>query len=204
MLSIEQRCGDSGVAQKAPAVRVGSRPAGRPVVARAPAVPEARSDALAGQLARAVAQRSGVADHARTALLQRWPAERATAHEMSLERITGKDKQTKAGIFAALRRKHTDDAHEVIEDLDVSNVWGGLKSDITGTGDDHDVRIDRQNPTQTHSNIQIQTNGTSISIATVLVSDALARAKPGALHHHIRAAFKASLRDGMQWEVYDR
>lgn len=73
MLSIEHRDGDRGVLQNAPVVRVGSRPVGRPVVARAPAAPESRSDALAGQLARAVAERSGVADHARTALLQRWP-----------------------------------------------------------------------------------------------------------------------------------
>ncbi len=170
------------------------------------------ADPLAGRLARVVTQRAaGPTDPlayepaARaTSMLQRWPAERVTAHPMSVERIKGKDEPTKRGIFNTMRTSNTADAHKVIEDLDPNDVWGSSKSDITGTGNDYSVRIDRQNPTPTHSNVQIQTNGTSVSVATVLVDDKLANAKAGTLKHHLRAAFKASLVDGMQWEVYDR
>jgi hypothetical protein len=156
-------------------------------------------DALAGQLARAVARR-GAGD---AGWLRRWPAERATAHPMSVERLTGKPKE-KVVKFANLRTTNTAAANALLEDLDVTKVWGSLKSDITGTGDTHGVRLDRQSPTPTHANVQIQTNGTSITLATALIDNDLGTARVGPLKHHVRAALKASLADGMQWEVYDR
>lgn len=182
-----------------------------------PPAPGAGADALAPKLARAVARRSEVAVDAvaagasrrptavrmRTAVLQRWPATRVTAHAMSDARVSGGKPAEKRANFIILRNSKAQAARDVIEDLDVNDVWGGLDSDITGTGRNHGVRIDRQNPTPTHANIQIQTNGTSISIATALISDRLAAAKPGALKHHVRRALTASVGDGMQWEVYD-
>ena len=168
-----------------------------PPVAQRPPVPD---DALAGQLALAVARRGG-GDAGW--LLQRWPAERATVHPMSVERLTGKPKE-RVVKFANLRRTNTDAANALLEDMDVTKVWGSLKSDITGTGDTHGVRLDRQNPTPTHANVQIQTNGTSITLATALIANGLGTARVGPLKHHVRAALKASLADGMQWEVYDR
>ena len=82
-------------------------------------------------------------------------------------------------------------------------MWGRSKSNVTGTGDEYSVRIDRQNPTPTASNIHIQTNGNSVSIAMVLVRDELAGKNRGAVLAAVRQAFRGSLADGMQWEVYD-
>ncbi len=136
-------------------------------------------------------------------MLQRWPATRATLNPMSDVRLGGGKPAKRRENFIALRNRHAQAARDVVADLDVADVWGSPDSDITGTGAQHGVRIDIQKPTPTHANIQIQTNGTSISIATALISHALTTAKAGALKHHVRDALTSSVGDGMQWEVYD-
>jgi len=191
-----------------PRARVARAPAIRPTRApsRAAAVPqEQRSDPLAGQLARVVAQRS-IAPSAPGPMLQRVPSTRVTQHPTSTARIRGANPQVIATTFQNMRTANTDDSHAVLNDLTFDHLWGGTKSNVTRTGDQYSVRIDRQVPTRTASNIQIQTNGTSISLATVLVSDGLAACRPGdrnAVLVAVRQAFRNSLADGMQWEVYD-
>ena len=164
--------------------------------------PAARADALAGQLARVVARRS-VSGHAATRLLQRVPSARviAPARPMSIARIVGPTPKKRQEIFNALRATHTNDAHAVLQQLVVDHLWGGAKSDVTGDDEEHSVRIDRQNPTPDASNIQIQTNGESVTIATVLVRDAVAG--QAGLINAVRQAFRGSLVDGMQWEVFN-
>jgi uncharacterized membrane protein YgcG len=148
-------------------------------------------------------QRS-IGNRAVTRLLQRVPTARVTQHAMSTVRLPGGKPAEKAEAFATLRAKHTEDAHAILRDLSLGDWSGGMKSDVTGTGDEHDVRIDRQNPTANGTNIQIQTNGkVSITIATVLVRDSVDREAPGAVLNAVRAAFRNSLADGMQWEVTD-
>jgi hypothetical protein len=140
-------------------------------------------------------------------LLQRAPASRVTERRTSFgNRIRGKDENDKLQKFADLRARAAEDAAAIVEDLEWDHLWGRSRSDVTGTGDNYSVRIDRQNPTATHSNIQIQTNGTSVSLATVLVPDSLAAAPATtreAVMPLVRAAFLSSLADGMQWEIYD-
>ncbi len=188
--------------------RVARAPAVRPVGAllRPAAMPQdRRPDPLAGQLARAVQQRS-IAPSAPGPMLQRVPATRVTAHPTSTARIRGANPQVIATTFQNMRTANTDDSHAVLNDLAFDHLWGGTRSNVTRTGDQYSVRIDRQVPTRTASNIQIQTNGTSISLATVLVSDGLATCRPGdrnAVLVAVRQAFRNSLADGMQWEVYD-
>ena len=102
--------------------------------------------------------------------------------------------------------KHRADAIEVLKGLRFEQLWGGSKSDVTNSDEEFSVRIDRQNPTPTHSNIQIQTNGkTSISLGTVLLSDTLATTKDraGCRERRQGKPSASSLGDGMQWEVYD-
>jgi hypothetical protein len=138
-------------------------------------------------------------------LLQRAPGTRVTAHETRTGgRITGKPAEI-ATKFRDLREKHRADAIEVLKGLRFEHLWGGSKSDVTNSDEEFSVRIDRQNPTPTHSNIQIQTNGkTSISLGTVLLSDTLATTKDrAAVVNAVKQAFRMSLGDGMQWEVYD-
>jgi len=161
--------------------------------------PATRGDALAGLLARSVAGR------APARMLQRAPAARQIAplRPMSVARITGANPARKQEIFQALRATHTADAHAVLTQLESAHLWGTAKSDVTGDDEEHSVRIDRQNPTPTASNIQIQTNGESITIATVLVADAVVNQNAGAVVNAARQAFRASLVDGMQWEVYN-
>jgi hypothetical protein len=148
-------------------------------------------------------QRS-IGNHAVTQLLQRVPTARVTGFPMSVVRVGGGTPIERATNFSALRARHRDDAHAILDDLEFDHLWGRLRSDVTGTGDDHDVRIDRQNPTQTGSNVQIQTNGTSVTIATVLVRDSVQRgATTAAVLNAVKTAFRGSLADGMQWEVTD-
>lgn len=137
-------------------------------------------------------------------LLQRKPGRRVTENRTRTgDRITGKPEEI-AAKFAGLRAKNSADAFEVLKGLEFDHLWGRSKSDVTGDDEEHSVRIDRQNPTRTHSNIQIQTNGTSISLATVLVADELAATKDRAgVLNAVKQAFRSSLADGMQWEVYD-
>ena len=140
-------------------------------------------------------------------LLQRAPASRDTERPTSFgDRITGKNPAEKLRKFADLRTGAAVDAAAIVDDLEWDHLWGRSKSNVTGTGNQYSIRIDRQNPTPTHSNVQIQTNGTSISVATVLVADSLFGAPAntqGATLTAVRAAFLSSLADGMQWEVYD-
>jgi hypothetical protein len=148
-------------------------------------------------------QRS-IGNGAVASLLQRTPARRVTENPTRPgKRLKGKPAEI-IEKHAALRMQHRDDAHAVLNGLEFDHLWGGSKSDVTGDDEEHSVRIDRQNPTRTHSNIQIQTNGISISIATVLVADTLAatRDQRGVVNA-VRQAFRSSLADGMQWEVYD-
>lgn len=122
---------------------------------------------------------------------------------MSTVRVSGASPQAKAANFADLRALHTADAHAILDHLEFAHLWGNLRSDVTGGGNNYTVRIDRQNPTPNASNIQIQTNGTSITIATVLVRDTMANQDANAVLTAVRQAFRGSLADGMQWEVYD-
>lgn len=170
-----------------------------PAPVRTVVPPAMRSDALAGRLARSVAGR------APARMLQRAPTARqiTPVRPMSVARITGASPKKKQEIFQALRATHTADAHAVLTQLESAELWGAAKSDVTGDDEEHSVRIDRQNPTPTASNVQIQTNGESVTIATVLVQDAVANQNAGAVLNAARQAFRASLVDGMQWEVYN-
>jgi hypothetical protein len=140
-------------------------------------------------------------------MLQRAPASRQTDHPTSFgKRITGKSQADKLEKFADMRASATADARQIVRELEWDHLWGGLKSDVTGTGDEYSVRIDRQSPTPTHSNVQIQTNGVSVSVATVLIADSLSTASAtarNAIMRLVRAGLLSSLDDGMQWEVYD-
>jgi hypothetical protein len=173
---------------------IGSRSHVAPPSGRAPAHP-------------VLALQRAIGNSAVSRLLQRAPAGRVTQFRTSFgKRITGRDENEKLEKFAALRAGVIEDATAIVQDLDWDDLWGGLKSDVTGTGDDYSVRVDRQNPTRTHQNIQIQTNGNSVSVATVLVPGSLSRASPNtraATITAVRAAFLSSLADGMQWEIYD-
>lgn len=222
MLRTERRPRETGVPKGARDVRVRAAPvAASSEIARPAVAPETRPDALAGLLARAVQQcaervarpvaigaagvpalRRSIADPVPTRMLQRVPTARVTAHPMSTTRIAGANPQVIAASFATLRERHTADSHAILNDLRDDHLWGRSKSDVTGDDEvNYAVRIDRQNPTRTGQNVQIQTNGTSITIATVLVHDSVAN-KAG-LITAVRQAFRASLADGMQWEVYD-
>ena len=143
-------------------------------------------------------QRS-IGNHAVTRLLQRVPTAHVTQHPMSVVRMGGGTPAKQAENFSDLRARHRVDAHAILGDLEFDHLWGRLKSDVTGTGDEHDVRIDRQNPTQAGSNIQIQTNGNSVTIATVLVRDSVQGGTPAAVLRAVNTAFRNSLEDGMQW-----
>ena len=176
---------------------------GRVIVARCESRKTGRARAGAPVHPLLTLQRS-IGNGAVARLLQRAPARRATEHATRTgKRIKGKPHEI-AAKFADLRTQHRADANEVLKGLQFDHLWGGLKSDVTNDDEEHSVRIDRQSPTPTHSNIQIQTNGTSISLATVLVADELAATKdrPGVVNA-VKAAFRSSLDDGMQWEVYD-
>jgi hypothetical protein len=154
-------------------------------------------------------QRS-IGNGAVTRMLQRAPTSRDTERPTTFgDRITGKPAE-KLRKFADLRAGAADDAAAIVNDLGWDHLWGGSKSNVTRTGNRYSIRIDRQNPTPTHSNVQIQTNGTSISLATVLIADTLneaaaeaAATSRNAIMTLVRAAFLSSLGDGMQWEVYD-
>jgi hypothetical protein len=137
-------------------------------------------------------------------LVQRTPARRITENPTRPgKRLKGKPTEI-AEKHATLRTQHRDDAHTVLNGLQFDHLWGGLKSDVTNDDEEHSVRIDRQSPSRTHSNMQIQTNGISISLATVLVADTLAGTKDQrGVVNAVKQAFRSSLSDGMQWEVYD-
>ena len=112
-------------------------------------------------------------------LLQRAPASRDTERPTSFgDRITGKNPAEKLRKFADLRKGAAVDAAAIVDDLEWDHLWGRSKSNVTGTGNQYSIRIDRQNPTPTHSNVQIQTNGTKISVATVLVADSPSGLRP--------------------------
>ena len=149
-------------------------------------------------------QRS-IGNGAVASLLQRAPARRVTANPTRPgKRLKGRSPADIANKLADLRAAHRNEAHAVLNGLQFDHLWGGLKSDVTNDDEEHSVRIDRQSPTPTHSNIQIQTNGVSVSIATVLVSDALfATTDQRGVVNAVKQAFRMSLDDGMQWEVYD-
>lgn len=140
-------------------------------------------------------------------LLQRAPARRVTDYRTAFgNRIRGRSMEEKLERFATMRARATTDAAAIVQDLEWNHLWGASRSDVTLTGDNYSIRIDRQNPTPTHSNIQIQTNGESVSLATVLVPDSLFRSPPttqAEIVTAVRAAFVSSLADGMQWEIYD-
>jgi hypothetical protein len=149
-------------------------------------------------------QRS-IGNGAVASLLQRAPAGRVTANPTRPgKRLKGRSPADIMNKLAVLRAAHRNDAHAVLHGLQFDHLWGGIKSDVTNDDEEHSVRIDRQSPGQTYSNIQIQTNGISISIATVLVSDALyTTTDQRGVVNAVKQAFRASLDDGMQWEVYD-
>jgi hypothetical protein len=152
----------------------------------------------------ALALQRSIGNHAVARMLQRAPAGRVTEHPTRTgKRIKGTPQQI-AVRFADLRAQNREGTIDVLRGLEFDHLWGGLKSDVTNSDEEFSVRIDRQSPTPTHSNVQIQTNGTSISLATVLVADTLAGARDrrGVLNA-VKQAFLASLADGMQWEVYD-
>jgi hypothetical protein len=154
-----------------------------------------------------LALQHAIGNRAVARLLQRVPATRVTQYRTAFgNRITGRSPAEKLEKFATLRARATGDARTIVNDLEWNHLWGTSKSDVTLTGEEYSIRIDRQNPTPTHSNIQIQTNGESVSLATVLVPDSLFRAPSttqAAIVTAVRAAFLSSLADGMQWEVYD-
>jgi hypothetical protein len=154
-----------------------------------------------------MALQRAIGNGAVASMLQRAPTSRQTEHRTSFgKRIKGKDQAEKLEKFANMRTGATQDGTLIVRQLQWDHIWGGLKSDVTGTGDDYSVRIDRQSPTPTHSNIQIQTNGVSVSVATVLIADSLSTASATArngIMRLVRAALLSSLADGMQWEVYD-
>jgi hypothetical protein len=150
-------------------------------------------------------QRS-IGNAATARVLQRAPARRVTENETRPggDRLRGKSPEDTARKFAELREKHREDAFELLKGLQFDHLWGRSKSDVTNSDEEFTVRVDRQNPTKTHSNVQIQTNGTSITLATVLVADTLGATKDRAgVVNAVKQAFRASLADGMQWEVYD-
>lgn len=177
---------------------------GRIIVARAGSRQTGRARAAAPVHPLLGLQRS-IGNGAVARMLQRTPATRVTQHPTRTgDRIKGKPEEV-ATKFRELREKHRDDANEVLKGLQFEQLWGRSDSDVTNSDEEFSVRVDRQNPTPTHSNIQIQTNGkVSISLATVLVSDTLATTKDRARAvNAVKYAFRMSLADGMQWEVYD-
>ena len=173
----------------APLQRLSHQPAARPAERATPAAIANGPRELA----------SAIGNRAFTALLQRAPAARATAN---VTRAGGRLTQARLDQVRETREV-ADDADEAVNGIGIGHLAGEPASDITGRGRNAVVRIDIQNPTPTHQNLQIQTNGRSVSIATVLIPLAMIVAPPRGLVNAVRAAFRGSLGDGMQWEVFD-
>lgn len=200
MLTSERRTGETVAPQQSRLARAGAVPVATASAAAKPmAAPETRTDPLTGRLARVVTART----------LQRLPADRATdlPTRAGAERLGHITPEAEFGKIRDLRVKHHRDASFVVGCLEFSHLSGSPDSDVTKDKQAHKVRIDRQNPLDDGQNLQIQTNGTSISIATVLIDNrVLDNAKGGHQQHVVRVvrrAFLHSLADGMQWEVYD-
>lgn len=171
-------------------------------VARPTARPATRADALAGRLAHVVARRSGAR------VLQRMATERATTRRTRAggNRLGNVTAEVEFSRIRDLRTQHAYDSSRILADLTYDHLSGSSASDVTGDAEEnYSVRIDRQNPLPEGQNLQIQTNGTSISIATVLISDAVLTGGDAQRHvlRVVRRAFLGSLADGMQWEVVD-
>lgn len=172
-------------------------------VARPTARPATPADALAGRLAHVVAHRAG------GAVLQRMATERATTMRTRAggNRLGNVTPEVEFARIRDLRTQHAYDSSRILADLRYDHLSGSSDSDVTGDAEEnYRVRIDRQNPLPEGQNLQIQTNGNSISIATVLISDAVLAGGEAQQRHVLRVvrrAFLGSLADGMQWEVVD-
>lgn len=184
---------------RAPAARTATAAT---AVARPTARPATPADALAGRLAHVVAHRAGAP------LLQRMATERATNKRTRAggNRLGNVSADVEFARIRDLRTQHAYDSSRILADLGYDHLSGSSDSDVTGDAEEnYSVRIDRQNPLPEGQNLQIQTNGTSISIATVLISDAVLTGADAQRHvlRVVRRAFLGSLADGMQWEVVD-